>query len=113
MALFVVRHHHEAEAFPATDPFMGATLLNYLSRPNVRRLGVEIRGEAVVQGEHTLYMIVEGPDEGVVREFLQPFAMAGSVDPNILRTCPSSTRLSCAPRNGSRAGWDASFIPRT
>jgi hypothetical protein len=32
---------------------MGAMLLNYLSRPNVRKHGVEIQGEAVVEGEHT------------------------------------------------------------
>ena len=59
MALFLIRHHHGAERCPATDPYAGAELLNYLSRPNVRRLGVQIRGEAVVQGEHTLYLIVE------------------------------------------------------
>lgn len=41
---------------PAQDPYMGAMLLNHLSRPNVRRHGVEIQGEAVVQGEHTLYL---------------------------------------------------------
>ena len=42
---------------------MGAMLLNHLSRPNVRRHGVQIQGEAVVQGEHTLYLIVEADDE--------------------------------------------------
>ncbi len=74
MALFVVSHRHEANRCPATDPDMGAMLLNYLSRPNLRQQGVEIRGEAVVQGEHTLYLIVESSDERRVREFLQPFA---------------------------------------
>ena len=57
MTLFVVRHHHEAERCPAVNPYAGATLLNYLSRPNVRQQGIEIKGEAVVRGEHTLYMI--------------------------------------------------------
>jgi DMSO/TMAO reductase YedYZ molybdopterin-dependent catalytic subunit len=69
MALFIVRHRHEAEQCPATDPYMGAMLLNYLSRPNVRRQGVSIQGEAVVQGEHTLYMIIESSDEDRVRRF--------------------------------------------
>ena len=46
MALFIVRHQHEPDRCPATDPFMGATLLNYLSRPNVRKHGVSIQGEA-------------------------------------------------------------------
>jgi hypothetical protein len=48
MALFVVRHQHAAERCPAEDPQMGASLLNHLSRPNVRQHGVEIQGEAVV-----------------------------------------------------------------
>lgn len=87
MALFIVRHQHDAEHCPATDPYMGATLLNYLSRPNVRQHGVEIRGEAVVQGEHTLYMIVECDDEGGVRKFMEPFAVAGSVDVYPASTC--------------------------
>ena len=79
MALFIVRHQHDADRCPATDPYMGATLLNYLSRPNVRKHGVSIQGEAVVRGEHMLYMIVESSDEAQVREFMQPFSMAGSV----------------------------------
>jgi DMSO/TMAO reductase YedYZ molybdopterin-dependent catalytic subunit len=87
MALFVVRHQHDAERCPATDPDMGATLLNYLSRPNVRQQGVEIKGEAVVQGEHTLYMIIDSDDEGTVRAFMQPFALAGSVDVYPASTC--------------------------
>jgi DMSO/TMAO reductase YedYZ molybdopterin-dependent catalytic subunit len=87
MALFIVRHHHEAERCPATDPFMGAKLLNYLSRPSVRQQGVEIQGEAIVQGEHTLYMIVESSDERRVRDFMRPFAMAGSVDVYPASTC--------------------------
>jgi DMSO/TMAO reductase YedYZ molybdopterin-dependent catalytic subunit len=87
MALFVVRHQHEPERCPATDPYGGANLLNYLSRPNVRQQGVEIRGEAVVGGEHTLYLIVESSDEGRVREFMKPFAMAGSVDVYPASTC--------------------------
>jgi DMSO/TMAO reductase YedYZ molybdopterin-dependent catalytic subunit len=66
---------------------MGATLLNYLSRPNVAGHGVDIRGEAVVQGEHTLYLIVEAADEGCVRGFMEPFAMAGSVDVYPASTC--------------------------
>jgi hypothetical protein len=61
MALFIVRHQHAAERCPAEDPQIGAALLNHLSRPNVRQHGVEIQGEAVVQDEHTLYLIVEAP----------------------------------------------------
>ena len=50
---------------------MGAMLLNHLSRPNVKQYGVRIQGEAVVQGEHTLYLIVEAAaDEHQLRRFM-------------------------------------------
>ena len=89
MALFIVRHQHKPDRCPAADPYMGATLLNLLSRPNGRKHGVSIQGEAVVRGEHTLYMIVESSDEAQVREFMQPFAMAGSLDVYPAVTCAS------------------------
>jgi DMSO/TMAO reductase YedYZ molybdopterin-dependent catalytic subunit len=87
MPLFVVRHQHAADRCPAQDPFMGAMLLNHLSRPNVGRHKVEIQGEAVVQGEHTMYLIVEAADEAGLREFMQPFQMAGSLDIYPASTC--------------------------
>jgi DMSO/TMAO reductase YedYZ molybdopterin-dependent catalytic subunit len=87
MPLFIVRHQHAADGCPAQDPFVGASLLNHLSRPNVRKFGLEIQGEAVVQGEHTMYMIVEAADEGRLREFMQPFQMAGSLDIYLASTC--------------------------
>src|SRR5262245_52643191 len=87
MALFVVRHQHAADGCPAQDPFMGAKLLNHLSRPNVRQHGVQIQGEAVVQGEHTVYFIVEADDEARLRAFMQPFQMAGSLDIYPASTC--------------------------
>ena len=51
MALFVVRHQHAPDRCPAQDPYMGATLLHYLSRPNVSQHGVKIQGEAVVHAD--------------------------------------------------------------
>jgi DMSO/TMAO reductase YedYZ molybdopterin-dependent catalytic subunit len=87
MPLFVVRHNHAGERCPAQDPYMGAMLLNHLSRSNVRRHGVEILGEAVVQGEHTMFLIAEATDEARLREFLQPFQMAGSLDVYPASTC--------------------------
>jgi hypothetical protein len=87
MPLFIVRHQHAAERCPATDPYMGANLLNHLSRPNVRKHGIEIQGEAIVRGEHTLYMIVESNDESCVWEFMRPFTMAGAVDVYPAATC--------------------------
>jgi DMSO/TMAO reductase YedYZ molybdopterin-dependent catalytic subunit len=66
---------------------MGATLLNYLSRPNVQQHGVKIQGEAVVQGQHTFYLIAEAEDEAHLRQFMQPFQMAGSLEIFPASTC--------------------------
>ena len=87
MGLFVVRHQHAPERCPAQDPYLGAGLLNYLSRPNVRQHGIRIHGEAVVQGEHTLYIIAEADDEQRLREFMRPFLQAGSIDVYPASTC--------------------------
>ncbi len=80
MALFVVRHAHSAETCPAQDPRMGAMLLQHLSPANAQQNGVNILGDAVVNGAHTLYMIVEAPGEAEVSQYMAPFAQAGSVE---------------------------------
>ena len=87
MALFLVRHQHAAERCPAQDPYLGAMLLNHLSRPNLRKFGIDIRGEAVVKGEHTLFLVVEADDEAGLREFMQPFETVGSLDIYPASTC--------------------------
>jgi DMSO/TMAO reductase YedYZ molybdopterin-dependent catalytic subunit len=105
MALFVVRHQHAPERCPAQDPYAGAMFLNHLSRPNVREHGVEILGEAVVQGEHTMYLIVESSDEGRLREFMRPFQMAGSLD-----IYPASTYARVVASGGCIAEMPASEL---
>ncbi|MHA6793942.1 sulfite oxidase [Pseudonocardia bannensis] len=87
MALFIVRHEHKADLCPAADPYRGAALLSHLSQPYARRHGMEIRGKAVVQGEHTLYLIIESADEACVRRFMEPLAAAGSLDIHPASTC--------------------------
>ena len=103
MPLFIVRHQHPADGCPAQDPFVGARLLNHLSRPNVRKFGLQIQGEAVVHGEHTMYMIVEAADEERLREFLHPFQMAGSLD-----IYPASTCVRAVASGGCAAPMPAS-----
>ena len=103
MPLFIVRHQHAADGCPAQDPFMGASLLNHLSRPNVRKFGLQIQGEAVVQGEHTMYLIVDAVDEHRLREFMQPFQMAGSLD-----IYPASTCVRTVASGGCAASLPAS-----
>jgi len=80
MALFVARHQHEAESCPAKDPEMGRMLLGHLTEENAAKHGISIEGEAVIEGQHTLYMILDAEDRGKVEEFMAPFAQAGSVE---------------------------------
>src|SRR5690349_11674451 len=87
MGLFIVRHEHNPDHCPATDPDMGAMLLNHLSRANVKRYGVEIQSEAVAQGGHALYMILNADTEERVHRFMEPFAQAGTVEVLTASTC--------------------------
>jgi DMSO/TMAO reductase YedYZ molybdopterin-dependent catalytic subunit len=80
MALFVVRHQHAADRCPAQNPYAGAELLIHLSRPSAKKHGIRIQGEAVIQNEHTFYLILEAADESGLRTFLRPLQMAGSLE---------------------------------
>jgi uncharacterized protein with GYD domain len=80
MALFVVQHQHAAETCPAKDAQMGAMLLAHISRSNAETYGVNIQGEAVIQGAHTFYLIADAEDQETVDKFMAPFAMVGSVE---------------------------------
>jgi len=87
MALYVVQHRHDASSCPAEDPDEAAQLLNWVSRPNAKRQGIEIRAEAVPIGDHALYLILEARDDEQVRQFMQPFARVGTVDIQAASTC--------------------------
>ena len=80
MSLFVVRHQHPAEACPAGDPQMGPMLLLHLAPQNAETYGVNVQSHGVIDGQHTLYLIVNADDEERVEKFMAPFAMAGSVE---------------------------------
>lgn len=102
MPLFIVRHQHDPNHCPAADPYNGANLLNHLSRPNFRKHGLTVHGEAVARGEHTLYMIIEAVHEDLVRHYMAPFAQAGSLDIYPASTCAGVV---------SRGGCDANLPP--
>ncbi len=80
MAKFFVRHQHSADTCPARNPEMGEMLLKHISPRNALQNGVDIQGEAVLDGKHTLMLIVEAASPEVVERFMQPFQMAGSVE---------------------------------
>ena len=80
MSLFFVRHQHSTNTCPAKDPEMGQILLSHLSPPNARKFGVSILGDAVLDNQHTMVLIVEANQKNSVEDFMQPFQMAGSVE---------------------------------
>jgi hypothetical protein len=98
MPLFVAQHRHPAEQCPASDPQMGQMLLKHLSAENAASYGIHIQAEAVVNNAHTLYMIVEAPDEGRVQRFMEPFTQVGSVE-----ILPASSCEAVVKRGGCAA----------
>jgi len=87
MSLYFIRHQHSDETCPARDPQMGAMLLSHISPLNARKFGVDIRGDAVLDGQHTFVLIVESDNRENIDNFMQPFKMAGSVDITPASTC--------------------------
>jgi hypothetical protein len=87
MPLYVVEHQHQAETCPAGDPLMGPMLAQYVSPPNAENFGLTIHGEAVLDGAHTLVLIVDAPEEGTVERFMTPFAQVGTVDIKAANRC--------------------------
>ncbi|MGA9839171.1 MAG: DUF3303 family protein [Thermoplasmata archaeon] len=92
MALFVAEHRHAADHCPAGNPEMAPFLLQLLSDEHASKAGLTLRGDAVVRGQHHLYVIVEGPTEGAVRDYLAPFAQAGSLDVVPASSCEDVVR---------------------
>ncbi len=98
MSLYFVRHQHAAETCPAKNPEMGQMLVQHVSKPNARKFGVDILGDAVIDGQHTFVLIVESEDKQYVENFMQPFAMAGSVEILPASTCEAVVeREGCDP----------------
>lgn len=87
MSLYFVRHQHSAETCPAKDPAMGAMLLTHLSPSNASKFGVQIQGDAVLDGQHTLVLILEADQKSQVESFMQPFMQAGAVEISPASTC--------------------------
>lgn len=94
MALFVVEHRHPADRCPAGDPKAGRMLLQHMA--SAKTFGLAVHGEAVVNGAHTLYMILEAPDREAIRRFMQPFTQVGTVEILPASSCESViTRGGC------------------
>jgi len=87
MSLYFVRHQHSDATCPARDPEAGAMLLTHLNPMNARKYGVNIQGDAVLDGQHTFVLIVESASPDNVEKFMQPFKQAGSVEIIPASTC--------------------------
>ena len=98
MSLYFIRHQHTAETCPAKNPEMGQMLLQHLMKQNTRKFGVDILGDAVLDAQHTFVLIVEAEDKEYVQNFMQPFAMAGSVEITAASSCEAVVeRGGCEP----------------
>ncbi len=98
MALYFVRHQHSAANCPAKDPQMGQMLLQHLTKNNARKFGVDLLGDAVLDGQHTLVLIAESEDKQYLTDFMQPFAQAGTVEITPASTCEAVVaRQGCDP----------------
>lgn len=80
MPLFFVKHEHDAEKCPAKDPNMGNMLLSHISPVNAQKYGVELHSDAVLDGLHTLVLILDAQGKKQVEKFMQPFYQAGPVE---------------------------------
>ena len=96
MSLYFVRHQHSPENCPAKDPQMGSMLLTHINPMNARKFGVNLIGDAVLDGQHTFVIIAEADSPANVENFMQPFKMAGPVEISPASTCEVVVeRLGC------------------
>jgi hypothetical protein len=87
MSLYFVRHQHTPETCPAKDPAAGSMLLSHIDPANARKFGVDIHGDAVLDGQHTFVLIVEADGQAQIENFMQPFSQAGKVEIFPASTC--------------------------
>ena len=80
MPLFVVQAKHPAETCPAGHPEMGPMLVKHVSAENAANFGITLHGDAVVDGEHVFYLILEAEGDDNVKAFMAPFSQMGTVE---------------------------------
>ena len=98
MSLYFVRHQHNADTCPAKDPEMGQMLVQHVSKSNARIFGVDLLSDAVLDGQHTFVLILEAEEKAYIEQYMQPFAMVGSVEISPASTCETVVeREGCEP----------------
>ena len=97
MGVFVTKHEHDAATCPAGHPEMGPMLLQMISDDNAGKVGITVKGDAVVGG-HTFFMILDAPNMEVVQEFMAPFIQMGTVEVMEASICTQVVaRGNCGP----------------
>jgi hypothetical protein len=87
MSLYFIRHQHNEQSCPARDPLIGSMLVSHVSKQNALKYGINLHGDAVLDGQHTFVLIVEAENESKVEKFMQPFKRAGEVEIWPASTC--------------------------
>jgi hypothetical protein len=59
---------------------MGPMLVQHVSPSNAVTYGITMLGDAVLDGQHTFYLILNADSGENVKEFMKPFYTAGSVE---------------------------------
>jgi hypothetical protein len=80
MSLYFVRHQHDAATCPAQDPAAGNMLLEHISPSNARKYDIQVKSDAVLDGQHTFVLILEADQQVKIEKFMEPFKQAGSVE---------------------------------
>ena len=113
MPLFVARHRHLPGDCPVS-PGRGALLLSRISAEVAACYGVTIQAEALLEGEHTLLLVVQAASPRAVRRFL---AFLPGPDDLQVETASSAEeaveRGGCGPAGGQARPHipDASVTP--
>ena len=87
MALYLVEHHHSAESCPAQNVEMANALAGHIAPENAAKFGVRVVSDAVVEGEHTLFLVVDSDSQDKVEAYVAPFKQAGPTTIKPAITC--------------------------
>lgn len=87
MSLYMIEHHHAAEACPRNNPEMVRQLSNHVSQANADKFGVLIVSDFVYDKEHMLFLVVECDNAEQAAKFAEPFGMVGTVAIKEGETC--------------------------
>ncbi len=77
MSLFVAEHTHPAERCPARNPEMAQGLLAIIA--NARKAGIKIRGDAVTDHQHHLFIIADADSAETIQNHFAPFGQMGTL----------------------------------